>query len=164
MTQADRMHSMPPTSTPIDPNRRRFLTVAAGASVASVDTLAVAAIPTAALTAAPGTDPVYAAIELYKEASAAHNAALQEVCRLEKIDADRDYDWISEKPCHDEFAAFDEVIAVAATTLPGLSAKIAYLQDIAAHQAWMLNDRPGSAPRLIKSFAESIANISAVQL
>jgi hypothetical protein len=43
MTQADRVLSTPPTNTPIDTNRRRFLTVAAGASVAGVGSLAVAA-------------------------------------------------------------------------------------------------------------------------
>jgi hypothetical protein len=48
MTQADRVLSTPPTKTPIDRNRRRFLTVAAGASVASIGTLAVAAMPAAA--------------------------------------------------------------------------------------------------------------------
>ena len=49
MTQADRVHSTPPTNTsatnppgPVDPTRRRLLTVAAGGAVA-------AAIPTAAL-------------------------------------------------------------------------------------------------------------------
>jgi hypothetical protein len=47
MTQADRVYITPPTNTPIDTTRRRFLTVAAGASVASVGTLAVAAMPTA---------------------------------------------------------------------------------------------------------------------
>jgi hypothetical protein len=51
MTQADRVHSTPPTNTsainPVDPTRRGFLAVAAGASVASVGTLAVAAAPAA---------------------------------------------------------------------------------------------------------------------
>jgi hypothetical protein len=46
MTQATRVLSTPPLNTPIDTNRRRFLTVAAGASVASVGTLAAAvAVP-----------------------------------------------------------------------------------------------------------------------
>jgi hypothetical protein len=40
MAQADRVLSTPPTNTPIDTTRRRFLAVAAGASVG---TLAVAA-------------------------------------------------------------------------------------------------------------------------
>ena len=57
MAQADSVLSTPPTNMsatnparPVDTTRRHFLTVAAGASVASVGTLAVAAaIPTAAL-------------------------------------------------------------------------------------------------------------------
>ena len=57
MTKATRVHSTPPSNTPIDTKRRRFLAVAAGASVVSVGTLAVAAaIPTAALTAAQTLD------------------------------------------------------------------------------------------------------------
>jgi hypothetical protein len=48
MTRADRVLSTPPTNTPIDTNRQRFLAVAAGASAASVGTLAVAAAMPAA--------------------------------------------------------------------------------------------------------------------
>jgi hypothetical protein len=51
MTQATSVHSTPPTNTPIDTTRRRFLTVAAGASVGA---LAVAATPATA----PARPPV----------------------------------------------------------------------------------------------------------
>jgi hypothetical protein len=47
MTQADRVHSTPPTNTsalPVDPTRRRFLTVAAVGSMAGAGTLAAAAL------------------------------------------------------------------------------------------------------------------------
>jgi hypothetical protein len=47
MTQADRVHSTPPTNTsalPVDPTRRRFLTVAAVGSMVSTGTLAAAAL------------------------------------------------------------------------------------------------------------------------
>jgi len=51
MAKADSVHSTPPTNSsainPVDPTRRRFLAVAAGASAASVGTLAVAAAPAA---------------------------------------------------------------------------------------------------------------------
>jgi hypothetical protein len=43
MTQADSVYSTPPTNTPVDPTRRRFLTVAAVASAVSAGTLAAAA-------------------------------------------------------------------------------------------------------------------------
>jgi hypothetical protein len=49
MTQADRVFSTPPTNTsatnPVDPTRRGFITLAAGASIISVGSLAVAAMP-----------------------------------------------------------------------------------------------------------------------
>jgi hypothetical protein len=44
MTQADRMLSMRPTNTPVDTTRRRFLFVAAFASVVGAGSLAVAAM------------------------------------------------------------------------------------------------------------------------
>jgi hypothetical protein len=60
MIEADRVFSTPPLSTPIDTSRRRFLTVAAGTSIAYVGTLAVAAMPAGA----PGSpacaaDPIF---------------------------------------------------------------------------------------------------------
>jgi hypothetical protein len=61
MTQADRVVSTPPLNTPIDTNRRRFLTVAAGASVGI---LAAAAAMPAAVTdsSACAIDPAFALI------------------------------------------------------------------------------------------------------
>ena len=44
MTQADRVHSTPPTNTPIDTRRRHFLAIAAGASVATVGALTAGAM------------------------------------------------------------------------------------------------------------------------
>jgi hypothetical protein len=67
MTQADRVLSTPPTNTPIDTNRRHFLSVAASGAVA-------AAIPAAALADAPAVDPIYAAIDAHRQAVAAHDA------------------------------------------------------------------------------------------
>jgi hypothetical protein len=62
MTQADRVHSTPPTNTsatnppgPVDPTRRRLLTVAADGAVA-------AAIPTAALPIAAAPAAAHIAI------------------------------------------------------------------------------------------------------
>jgi hypothetical protein len=62
---------------PVDPTRRRFLAVAAGASVASVGTLAIAAaMPAAApYSAACTVDPIFAAIDMYRQADAACIAA-----------------------------------------------------------------------------------------
>jgi hypothetical protein len=51
MTQADSVHSTPPTNTsalPVDPTRRRFINIAAGASIVSVGSLVAAAAAPAA--------------------------------------------------------------------------------------------------------------------
>jgi hypothetical protein len=54
MAKATRVHSTPPLNTPIDTTRRRFLAVAAGASVAVVGTLTAAvAIPAPPVDASP---------------------------------------------------------------------------------------------------------------
>jgi hypothetical protein len=86
MAKATRVHSTPPTNTPIDTTRRRFLAVSAGASIASVGTLAVAAMPAAA----PGSpacvvDPIFAAIEAHRKAAAAANVAFAESSRLYQL-------------------------------------------------------------------------------
>jgi hypothetical protein len=74
MIEAESVLSTPPTNTPIDTTRRHFLTVAAGASVASVGTLAVAAMPTAAALAA--SDPIYEAIARHQAAAIVWDAAV----------------------------------------------------------------------------------------
>jgi hypothetical protein len=81
MAKADSVHSTPPTNTsatnppgPVDTTRRRFLTVAAGASVASVGTLAVAAI-------APGAPP--AALARWPEVD---GALMHASCDLTVVD------------------------------------------------------------------------------
>jgi len=78
MARATRVHSTPPTNTPIDTTRRRFLAVSAGASVASVSTLAVAAMPTAAPPDSPACapDPIFAVIERHRKACREHNEAI----------------------------------------------------------------------------------------
>jgi hypothetical protein len=104
---------------------------------------------------------VFGLIEAHRKAGRDHEAALDEQERLERI-GDEEADWVVEAPCHAAFIAFDMLLAATATTLPGIVAKLAYLQDIAKRDAWMFNDRRGSAILLIESLAASIANISAV--
>jgi hypothetical protein len=74
MNQADRVHSTPRrTASKIDPpapTRRHFLTVAAGASIASVGALTVAAMPAAA----PDSPACAAAIEALIKAGKAVQA------------------------------------------------------------------------------------------
>ncbi|WP_426533638.1 hypothetical protein [Bradyrhizobium sp. McL0615] len=77
MTQADRVHSTPPTNTsalPAYPTRRRFLTVAAIGSMVSAGTLAAAAftpndVPQA-VTVPPASPELRAAIHRLDEAHA----------------------------------------------------------------------------------------------
>jgi hypothetical protein len=66
MAKAKRVHSTPPTNTPIDTTRRHFLSVAASGAVA-------AAIPTYAR-ANPGraVDPAFALIAAHRAAEVAH--------------------------------------------------------------------------------------------
>jgi hypothetical protein len=183
MIQADRMLSMPPINTPVDPTRRRFLTVAAGASVASVASVgaltaaamappipAAVTMPQAnpalrdairALAGAHQHDPVFGLIEAHRRASAAHEADLDEQTRLEQL-GDPVADSLGEQSCHDEFAAFDVLLAASATTLPGLGAQLGYLQDIATRDPWMFNDRADAAIHLLEGFAASVANVLAV--
>jgi hypothetical protein len=65
MTQADSVHSTPPTNTSV--TRRKILGTAAGAAAA----LAARASPMAS---APGPDPIYAAIEKHRRAYATMQA------------------------------------------------------------------------------------------
>jgi hypothetical protein len=182
MTQADSVLSTPPTNTsaidhpimfpPRDPTRRRFLAVAAVGSVVGAGSLAAAAmassIPQAvtvpSIASSPALpDPVFGLIEAHRKAGCDHEAALVEQARLEQI-GDNAAAWlVSEAPCHAEFNAFDALLSAAATTVPGIVAQLAYLQDIAKRDAWMFNDRDDSATRLLKGFAASIANVMAVQ-
>ena len=71
--------------------------------------------------------------------------------------------WISTQPCHDEDDAFVAMVEAPATSLPGLSAKLAYLQGLGSEleTEWMIEDR-ADAGALVRSFAASIANVMAV--
>jgi hypothetical protein len=179
MPKADSVLSTPRTNTsaidhpimfpPRDPTRRRFLAVAAVASVVSAGSLAAAAamdpsVPAAVTMPRHSTPPdlVFGLIEAHRKAAAAHQAALDEQNRLEKISG-LDASDLSEQPCHDEFNAFDALLSAVATTVPGIIAQLTYLQEIAERNAWMFNDREDSATRLLKGFAGSIANVLAVQ-
>ena len=82
MTQADRVHSTPPTNTPIDTTRRRFLTVAAVGSMIGAGSLAFAAaapndVPQAVTTPRQSRpDPAFALIADKLAADIAHCEAI----------------------------------------------------------------------------------------
>ena len=171
MTQADSVLSTPPTNTPVDTTRRRFLTVAAGASFVGVGSLAAAAMAPsvpAAVTilrtcATVAHDPVFGLIEAHRKADRDFDAALDEQSRLEQIGDWAAADLVGEAPCHAAFNGFDVLLAAPAATLPGVRAKLAYLQDIAKRNAWMFTDRPNAAILLLEGFAASVANVWRVQ-
>jgi hypothetical protein len=138
MIKADSVLSTPPTNTLIDSKRRRFLAVAAGASVASVSTLAVAAMPTAAPDSPACTiDPIFAVIERHRKACAAHNEAIdthmdfEEVgmagAKLEKYESlvaetDAAYDRLDDVGC--------DLINTKPTTLAGILALCRYINPL----------------------------------
>jgi len=137
---------------PVDPTRRRLLTVVAGGAVA-------AAIPTAILTAAPAVDPLFDLIEAHRKTHITHMAALELQNRLERRQDSR-ADWVATKPCHDEADAFAALIAAPAITPQGLLAKLAYLQHLASEfeTEWMIDEQVYPLD-LIQSFAASLKNI-----
>ena len=93
MTQANSVLSTPPTNTPVDTTRRRFLAVAAVGSIAGAGSLAFAAaapndVPAAVTNASPNSvqrDPMFGMIEAHRKADRDFDAALDEQERLERI-------------------------------------------------------------------------------
>jgi len=154
MTQADRVYSTPPTNTPVDHARRHFLTVAAACAASSIAAPALPAVST--------IDPIFELIEAHRKGHAAHMASLELLNRFERRYGAGHGGWISEKPCHDEDSAFPEMVAAPATTLPGLIAKLDYFQELSSEfeTEWMVEER-ADAGDLVRSFAESIANLTA---
>src|SRR4051812_11599250 len=158
MTQADRVHSTPPTNTSaFRSSRRGFLAQAAVAAAGSA-ALGVALAPSAGASARV-PDAIYATIEVHRQAHVAHTDALTLQHRLE-IAHDPDAYLVSAKPCDDENDAFEALVTAAATTLPGLIAWLDYLQELAGdfETEWMMTDRTCAAV-LVDSFVASLKNI-----
>jgi len=151
------------TNNTITPSsRRRFITAAAGGSILAVGSLVVSAIQTPTISCATvahidPADPIYAAIETYKKHAAEHSAALDE---LDRLDGTPGFVDCTEQSCHAEFRAFDALLSMAATTLPGLRAKLTFLQSILETDEWMFSDRDNVARLLIEGFSASLANVT----
>jgi len=79
MTQADRVHSTPPTNTPIDPTRRGILATIAGGAAAAAMPSAARAVP------ASEVDPIFEAIHAHRMATAAVEECAAEVGRLRQM-------------------------------------------------------------------------------
>jgi hypothetical protein len=150
MPKANRVHSTPPTNTPIDTTRRRFLAVAAGASVASVGTLAVAAaMPAAALySAAWAVDPIFAAIEAHRKAYATMQAIFAEHRKAHKL-ADAKVG-----PAHIDIPSMvDPASIVTASSWIDIERAIPRRQypDLHSHQKRLLDERREAHAAIVES-------------
>jgi hypothetical protein len=137
MTQADRVLSTPPTNTPIDTTRRRFLTVAAVGSMIGAGSLAFAAaapndVPQAVTVPMhSGQDPAFALIADKQAADIAHGEA---------IDAqdEADESGIGQDEAHDRCCAAGDAVnaidwklaTIPPTTLAGVAAVLRFANEI----------------------------------
>ena len=134
MTQADRVLSTPPTNTPIDRNRRRFLAVAASASAASAGALAVAAMPAAA--GIPiAADPAFALIAAKRAADLAHDRfcdALNEAEVRSGVGSDEadEVFTLGGPACHTAYEAGWPLATIPPTTLAGVVAVLRFANEI----------------------------------
>jgi hypothetical protein len=152
MTQADRVHSTPPTNTssetlhtaPTGLARRAFVTALAGGAAAAI-------VAPAASLAAGETDPIFAAIEKHRQLGVAFEAKLTEQSELERVLPDEltrsclSYhtptivetdapEWIAAERAvhaiHDaESVAICEMAGVVPTTLAGVGALLSYAAE-----------------------------------
>jgi hypothetical protein len=125
-----------PMFPPRDSSRRGFLTVAAGASVASVGALAVAAMPaTAPGRAACAVDPAFALIDAKRAADVAFNSALDALSEAERrygvgSPEERDvYERVG-PPCRRAYDASWRIATRPPTTLAGVAAALRFVNEI----------------------------------
>src|SRR5262245_8965858 len=137
---------------------RRAVLGVAGTLMAGI-AVSGSAVASKALAAA---DPIFALIDAHRQSYAVHLAAIKEADRLQR-NGERDSSRILEKPCDDENAAFDTLVGCAATTFPGIFAKLKYLRGLAEHEGWMFDERVGTALALIESFAVSLSALEISQ-
>jgi hypothetical protein len=137
MAKADRVYITPPINTPVDTTRRRFIAVAAFASVAGADSIAAAAMAPKgvpqALTLPNGSgfqaDPIYEVIERHRKAAREHTEAINTHMAFEKSNMQGEKLGQYKRLVAPTEAAYDELddagcdlINTKATTLPGLLA------------------------------------------
>ncbi len=145
MTQADCVHSTPPTNTPIDTTRRWFLSQAAGLAAGGAALAMALPLPVSAGDSQRVPDPICAAIEAHKAAVAAGEAAYDRFAALEEelyrngrlrkpdrtIDETQREDEIEEELRQAHIAQCVVAIALLGadiTTLAGLITLLAYVQ------------------------------------
>src|SRR5450631_4620053 len=151
MTQADSVLSTPPTNTsaidqpmmfpPRDPTRRRFLAVAAVASVVGSGTLAAAAamapdVPKA-VTVPIEADPIHDVIEAHRKAAREHHEAIDIHCAFEECGMQGEKLAKYKRLTAETDAAYDrmevvslDLINTKPTTLAGILALCRYMEPL----------------------------------
>ena len=141
MTQADRVLSTPPTNRPVDTTRRRFLAVAAFASVAGAGSLALAATAPNSVPAAVTVprhsrpDPAFALIADKRAADIAYGEAIDA-----QDEADGRYGFHSDEAseaddrclaaCHAVRAIDWKLATTPPTTLAGVAGVLRFANEI----------------------------------
>jgi hypothetical protein len=148
MPKADRVHSTPPTNTPISQvdatSRRRFLSQAAGVAaggtvlaLATVSATADAAVPVASLTPS-GIDPIYAAIERHKQAAAVWDAAVDVRSNINDLQMTAKQRDELDGPVEGARDALDDaaidLINTAPTTLAGIARALNFMREQMAQE------------------------------
>ena len=141
MAKAKRVYSTPPTNAPVDPTRRRFLAVAAVASVVSAGTLAAAAAMDPSVPAAvtmprhSRPDPAFALIADKRAADVAHCEAIDAQDEAESDDG-YDPDAVDEawQRCCDACGVVNKadwrLATTPPTTLAGVAAVLRFANEI----------------------------------
>jgi hypothetical protein len=149
MAKATRVLSTPPTNTsannpsgPVDQARRHLLTLAAGGAVA-------AAIPTAAMAAAPAVDPAFSLIAAKRAADVAHEAACDAYSEAEErygvgSDEAEEVFVLGDPACHAAYEAGWPLATTPPNTLAGVVAVLRFANEIEdAGNKWPDSDTIG---------------------
>jgi hypothetical protein len=156
----DQVDSENTTAMPVDSTRRRFLTNAAGVAAGGT-VLALATIPPAPAAGASvsALDPVFALIAAHREADTAVNAIVAEIDRTDETDK---IVALEEGALADlgsvELGLFLELLEAVPTTLAGVIALVAYLDEIEKKDHWKFEDN--YATPLIGNLAEAFKRIA----
>jgi hypothetical protein len=167
MPKADRVHSTPPTNTPISqnhpvdvPSRRRFLSQAAGVAAGGA-VLALPTIPPVSATAAPAgvLDPVFDLIAAHRDAVATVHAMEAEATRQSDLGiyVETEANDITE-PASAEMGLFLRLLDIVPTTLAGVIALVAHLDEIEKQDHWKFEDN--YATPLIGNLAEAFSRMA----
>jgi hypothetical protein len=151
MTKANRVHSTPPTNTPVDPTRRRILSQAAGIAAGGA-ALALAIPPARA-----ADDPVFALIEAHRAADVALEATLAEKSRLEE--AGQKYDDSLAEAAHEaEISALYDLVEAVPATLAGVIASMTYIVGLTDGSYGRLGD--DEIVPLLANLAEALQGLA----